>query len=493
MSNKKFQVFCRIIDYIDSLANTKGGEHFATLADIIRGTCTDMTLNSTRGRPGVTFLMPEKAYIDKIADLAYSSDISEAEMANSMLHSLILSNVYMSAAEMKADKYLANCCIPPQALEIKRAEGDRVFFGDNISAVPDSKFKSSKKKFAVWILTGEMPLKTRDAIRRPFTTDDKAGLKQARKVGKYEANANEYQAERLKIVLAIENVYFLHEAARRQMHRADCCDPYFHYAMGLLLHISKDHYDIFSRLMYKMSGDKTDIYFLIEPYKANDWAIPLEIIADWWAKNSDWCQIDIVAAKKVVDKWLADTKQDRIKRREQVQAAREEAYDNGAAIAKYIQDAYANNTDKLIEDEIRYIAAQMFTRFEQSSVCDKAQFEFISNYIADCLHEGKTRLTNPDGIRMSIKPIEKITEVRRFLNSSWFMYVPLCKSETPSGIAFRPKADRELTPFMCDLKEKSEHAMAYSNKYVSKDYVLNQLKDAKFREKIKKQIEELEA
>lgn len=499
----KFKVYCRIIDYIQARADEKGGEMYDTLAKIIRGTCADMALNSTRGRPGVTFLMPsDAAYINKIADLAYSSEIDEAEKAADMLHSLILSNVYYSAAEIKSDKYLANCVMPPQALEVKKIDGDKVYFTDSTYAVIDKRFQNAKRKFAVWTLYGEMPVRTTNAIRRPFMTgEEKDKMKTQRKTGKYEMSQNEYSEPRMRIVIAIENIYLLNRQQQCAMGKADKhdCDVYFHYSMSLLSHICAHDNDLFSRIMWKISGDKSDLYFLIEPYTPESQCIvPTKLIEEWWANNSDYARADMKEAKRCIDAWMKSSKSSRMQARDTADRVRGEIGANGVGMAREIGAAYASNavgpsedrSAKLVEDEVRFLCAQLFCRFEASPRCDPAQFNFITNFIGDYLHRGKPSLTDEAAIRLSIQPIEKLIQVRRFLHSSWFMYVPLCKDEMSGNTAFRPKGDREMSGFWVDIKNKmSEHVARASNANVNERYILDAIQNnEEFRSKVQKEL-----
>ncbi len=485
------QVYCRIIDYIHS-KNTD-------LADIIRYTCADMTLNSTRGRNGVTFLMPSDDYIKEIQKLAFDSDLEVVEKADRMIHSLILSGVYLKPSDMQEDKYLANCVMPPQALEIKKVDGNKVYFTDSVYAEPDKDFKCLKKKFAVWKLHGKMPIMTRDAERRPLFTparhqersEHKKNERAKPKSGMYE-NAD-YNQERMKIIITIENLYLAREQQRRKITMSRHCDVYFCYSMSLLCFLHDKDVNTFNKAMWKISGDKTDMYYLLEPHSNKEHLVSDDLIMDWWKSNQDYECADINKAKKCISKWLKDNEKERLSKREAAASFRNNTDANMKGLLAQIESVYKNNPNKLMEDELRYLAAQLFCRFEADNHCDIGKFNFIANYIGDIMHKGTPTLTDINALRNTMLPIEKLTEIKRFVNSSWFMYVPIVRSEMSNDGYYRPKADRELKQFWKNIDEKmSEHVVSSINTAVNKDYILKNLSDEKFRSKVMRELTKLE-
>src|ERR1700743_1507318 len=94
MSGKQFKTYCKIMDYIDAV-----DPELATLA---RGLCVDLSLNSFRRKPGITFLMPQdKSFRAKLEKLAYSDNIMEATKATEMLNALVIQDVFKTPAEWK--------------------------------------------------------------------------------------------------------------------------------------------------------------------------------------------------------------------------------------------------------------------------------------------------------------------------------------------------------------------------------------------------------
>src|SRR5277367_4332191 len=96
MSNK-FKTYCRIIDYL-TVADPD-------LAELIRGTCTEMSLTSLKGKPGITFLAPQdKKYREEIAKLAYSEDVNDAMKAADMINALIIKDKLKTPQQWQAHR-----------------------------------------------------------------------------------------------------------------------------------------------------------------------------------------------------------------------------------------------------------------------------------------------------------------------------------------------------------------------------------------------------
>ena len=141
------------MDYVES----KNPE----LAELLRGTCADMSLNSTRGKPGVTFLMPQDSdFIKEVSKLAYSDKPADASKACNMLNALILRDVYASPDQfIKNRENIPNSLYPSTRLEVKKLVGDTVEFASGATAVIDKAFMEHRTKdnLAVWLLKGRIP------------------------------------------------------------------------------------------------------------------------------------------------------------------------------------------------------------------------------------------------------------------------------------------------------------------------------------------------
>lgn len=488
----KFTVYCKIIDFIEA----KGGEH-KEFADVIRGTCNDNVLGSTRNKLGITFLYPDKKYREKIIDKAYSSDIKEAQEANDMIQSLILNNVFRSGEKMKDDKELSNCMRTPQVIEIDKATSDTVTFKSGAVAKFDPTFKSTNERLAVWNLTGEIPTKTKDAVRRQIQKGSKLP-KNGNKKGGYEYDNTLSQTMRWKIMRTIENIYLTHEQQKILVGLE--CDIYFNYTMSLLKHLKETNDDAFDVLMPKISLDKSDLYFMIQPHLANsNYIIRDEVLSSWWAKCSDYRKLDLHTARKIIYGWLDATKSDREKiakrvDRKEVEASIHMADSIKSQYEKFrgfaIGDVQFMNEYKMVEDEARFICADLFERFEKDNYnnrkVDNARFEFITNYIGDLLRGNNNQLINTEKILQSIRPIEKIKAMETFVGGSWFCYVPMLKDEF-GKIGFRPKREGDVIDMNIPeaLLDNSSH-----NRRMTRDEIMDMVRgqSEEFKEHLRKEL-----
>jgi hypothetical protein len=478
--SKKFTVYCKIIDYIEA--------NDSDFAEVIRGTCNDAVLTSTRNKPGLTFLYPEKKYIDEIIDKAYSDKPSDVQLASDMIQSLILNNVCKTGAQMKDDKEIANCMRVPQVVEIESVSADTANFKGGAVAKFDSKFKSTNEKLAVWRLTGKLPLKTKDAVRRVLVKRGKG------KSGAYQPDAEQSQMIRFKIMRAIETIYLAHEQ-QRVMVGLDC-DIYLKYTVSLLKHLKDNDQEAFAKVMPKISLDKSDLYFMIQPHARNgSFIIDDNVLSAWWEKNSDYRTASLSDADKFIHAWMKETKADRKKIAESVDRKSIIASNN---IADQIRDKYSElsgakigdevvfNSQKILEDEVRFMAADMFCRFEADNKMrgkvDHAKFEFITNYIGDLLQSENNQLINQEKVLMAIRPIEKIKAMETFACGSWFCYVPMCKDEF--NVKFRPKRDNDIVI----MNEISQHERQMSTNEVM-DLIRGQSDE--FKQHLKKELERI--
>jgi hypothetical protein len=444
----KFTVYCKIIDFIEA----KGGDH-KEFADVIRGTCNDNVLGSTRNKLGITFLYPDKKYREKIIDKAYSSDIKEAQEANDMIQSLILNNVFRSGDRMMEDKELSNCMRTPQVIEIDKATSDTVTFKSGAVAKFDPTFKSTNERLAVWNLTGEIPTKTRDAVRRQIQKGAK--MPKNGKKGSYEYDNTLSQTMRWKIMRTIENIYLTHEHQKVLVGLE--CDIYLSYTLSLLKHLKETDEEAFDKLMPKISLDKSDLYFMIQPHLADsNYIIRDEVLKAWWEKCSDYRKLDLHTARKIIYGWLDATKSDREKIAKRVDRR---AVESSLYMADEIKKQYEQlrsltiggepfiTEHKMVEDEARFICADLFERFEKDNCnnkkVDNARFEFITNYIGDLLRGNSNQLINTKKVLETIRPIEKINAMKTFVGGSWFCYVPMTKGEF-GKIGFRPEREGDI-------------------------------------------------
>lgn len=485
MSDTKFKTYCRIMDYLLSPA---GDREFG---ELLRGTCADMAVTSTGGKPGITLLIPQdKALRKKIADLAYSVDPKDAAKACDMLHAMVLKDYFGDAADWKT-KTVINSLYPAQVVEVASASGNSVTFKNGAKAERDDKFISSAqhKKLAVWKLTGEIPV----------TTDKPAPAQsKGKKKGAYEATPSVMDNLRWKIGAAVENEYAAECSARSGRIGGAMGAPKYHrevfveYTMSLVDFIigqscdkktgmPDDKNDLFwERVLPLISFHNVDFYNLVEPHKVNvpssDYLIPDYVIRDWWEQNRTQCFIvygDGSVAEKCCkalssapSKWagcaiyssrsrLQDTI-DRLRRRvfkcvqgqpraainpiaeAYAKLAEENTIDGlGPVFPAGLAAYYAREKNlKMAQDELRYITYMKFRQLERSMSFDAGLFREITDIIGNYGHaanpEERARamlLLNAERLPKMIQPQEKVNEICWFVNSTQFLFVPMTADE----------------------------------------------------------------
>lgn len=510
MANRKFKTYCKIIDYVDSVDSE--------LAEILRGTCSDMALGSMRGAGGITFLMPQdKSYRKKIADLAYSDKVEDANKASDMLNALIIRDVFKSPSDWIAKKDdIPNALFPSQHVELDSVSGKDVKFKSGAVATLDTNFKDSSRRgnLAVWKLTGEIPV-TKDKLATMKYT------RKSKKTGGYDVTSKHSQSIRYKIALAVENAYAAHQVQARAGNSKPK-DIYMKYTMSLvsyILHVRKDRELLYSKVLPLLSFDKIDFYLLVEPHKfGGKYLLDNSIISEWWTQKQS---VDVKKTmQEVLDLIKSGTNAlvytnrmqvfDKLNEVRQHTIRYTESRPRGCVdqIAKDYSEFVKTNTIggagpvlpealidhyrqepglKLIQDELRYLTFGAFSRLEREVSFDMGKYNELLNMIGECLYapteedrQRAQKLLNRNSIKYLIAPTEKVQEIKVFVNSTMFMYIPLLPSEAESlrvkNSIHRPSPEN-VAIFNIQKSLYIQHDRLFKlNGAVNKD-ILNSLRD----------------
>lgn len=456
MSNKQFETFCRIIDYLE--------RDDPELARIIRGLCLEGQLAPRRGKPGITFLIPkDKEFRKKLDELAHSSNPAEVDQAADMINAHIIRDIFKTPAEWKS-REVANSIYPPQVVEVESVTSKEVVFKSGAKAVLDDKFISRRDNLAVWKLTsGHIPV----------TKDKPASLKPAAKglkTGSYDPGDLTAQTERFKIGLAVENMYRLH-----CMNGATGPDPFVEAAMSLVWYIKnvrKDEALLYDKVLPLISCDKTDFYILVQPHHGGggEYLLNNELIHEWWKSKQK------LPLRKMIEEFeaLLDAGKsagvdalvytDRQRLLDKIDEARQRLSAMTAAnprnsiaeIEKVYKELEQNNTIggvgpvlppglasyykknpglKMLHDELRYLAYGAFKRLEAGPL-DIGGIHDLTNIIGEYLYaatadeRAKTqKLLNKNTLMSMISHDNKVHEIQIFLNSTMFLFIPLTSDE----------------------------------------------------------------
>jgi hypothetical protein len=457
------------------------------LAELLRGTCADMTLNSTKGKPGITFLWPQdKAYRAKIAELAYSANPDDASKACDMLNALILRDVFKTASDFRRP-VIPNSLYPSQQLDAK-VEGSKVSFGSGAVATVDSDFKDASKKrnLAVWKLTGgEIPVTTDKLAKIERGARPKARGKSGNKAGGYIPSDSHARKERFQIALVVENEYAM-ERLKNQMAGKHSNDPFIQRTASLVQFLQKKGYDM-AEIVPMLSRMKLDFYILVQPHQADgQYIVKDDDLAEWWATQPV-PPSDINAFYDgLLDSQAARMKEAHEKRKTVLEKSNGRPRDTVAYIRQAYKDFCSGDDGlaerKMVHDDLRYMTCLAFHQLESGSF-DTGKFNEIVNMIGEALHSNSPVLLNENTLKFSVDPKARLQEIQKFVNSSLFLHVH-CKGEE-AGI---PKSTTDV--YAGDGKLINFNKVAFDSidrvKGQNVDDLVNSIADEKVREQVKK-------
>lgn len=223
----------------------------------------------------------------------------------------------------------------------------------------------------------------------------------------------------------------------------------------------------FGKMLPLISYENIDFYLFIEPGNANGrYLIPTEIIERWYKSSPSFSMSKTL---KRLDKYVKEYNSRLNKSFEKVTDAVDDIRDgvlkslrcSPKEIAEIIFKQYEylikNNTikgredtignvfpepllrhyrefphKKIMEDELRFTVHCMFEDLDKSSFNVDSDLDDIINKIIsrtkDYSSKNSIRLLSPDALEGFIQPQEKVNDMLRFLNSSYFMYLPMSEA-----------------------------------------------------------------
>jgi len=475
---EQFKVHCRIIDYVDVVDHK--------LAEIIRGVCADGSLGSLKGKPGITFLMPtDKNFLKRLHDLAYSDNVDDVDKANELINNLIIRNIYKNAGEWLAHRDdIANSLFPSQSLELEGVSGETVTFKSGAKATLDKGFKdgSPRKNLAVWKLTGEIPV-TSDKV-----SPAKYIKLMRKKTGGYSPSSVESQSLRFRIMQQVESEYLAACKGNSASWWGTGSSPsavFNRYVASLADWMNTNGYSDLVRdlIIPQLSFDVIDFYAIVEPHRASgNYLLSDDIIRGWFgSKHSGVMTQDqiqkllntrsdamvfsnrkciIMCSKKLQAEFDACVNSNKMRQcAEQVGKyydildAENRIGDATKVYPAALADFYRENPGlKQTQDELRYVSVAMTHKIEQS--CDCGLFNELSNLIGECLHASSKadrmanlKLLNGPALRFHVDPRDRVRDIKAFVCSAMFMYIPLTEEEIrEESSKKRPSIDGIVLP-----------------------------------------------
>lgn len=419
MSEKSPQTYCRIMDYLDATD--------PEFANLLRGTCADMSLNLGR-KAGVTLLKPVKgAFREEIEKLAYSDKPADASKACNILNTLILKDIFTRPNDFAAaDRPIPTSQYPSQQLDVS-AKGSTVSVqGATIKL--DEKFEKTKQSeyLAVWDLTGKVEPpsgKNVDMKRVPKRGDKKVGKK-----GGYFPTQDQSRKLRFQIALAVENKYAAGMIGDAAATKAQ--DPFVKYSASLMKHlVDSGEEDLVKKFLPELSRCKLDFYILLEPHSVS-YEIPDNIIESWWnngrPKLAD-CGINKFyddLLKKYPSAEIEDIEGKREAVLNQLQAQPRNAVQAVSEMYKEVYGAGAARKTRL--DDLRFMSFMAFHQLEADPMFDVGKLNEILNMIGEAMHSDEPVLLNESALKYAFNTEQRVRQIRNFVNSTMFLYQHQC-------------------------------------------------------------------
>jgi hypothetical protein len=316
MSAPKMKVFCNLQKWVEQ-------EH-PTLAMMLDNLCIKSRLSS-KGKQGMTIIIPHKKDIAQLEKLAYGDTVEEAKKAVNILRAHILPMSLVTAMSWKANQAnLPNDQMPNGNTEFKSANGDEVTLagvGDTVvKIVPVTSYKimAANQTTSVWEIK-EGSLKWEGL--KPATVPERGS-----KVGgmSEESVARAKTDIRTRIILEAE-VTFAHDMVTgSQMTRfsnipqelkefsdvvpgkkrnvfAEMLASLIQYALNA------DVVFFVERILPLISYSIMDLYYLLEPYgpcSKNGYLLDDTFVYNWWSSYKLNPIIDMISILQANDKFL---------------------------------------------------------------------------------------------------------------------------------------------------------------------------------------------
>jgi len=431
MSKKSFT---KLLDYIEIVD--------PDIYEIIEKFCLENLFIPKRGS-GLTFLIPtDEKFRNQLKMLSDSEE--DADKAVEIISSLIIVDILKTPADvMEKRDDIPNSL--GQRIEIDGVKGRSIILKSGTDMIIDERFKDGSKggKLAVWLLNkGGIP-----------TDGPKATFKYIKKqTSKLKSDEPEEPSEnnnkiRRDIANRVENAYIV------EMSNQTGKDIYLETTLSLIGYMIKNEYCrelLIEKIIPNLSLDKTDFYILFEPYKTvGPYIISDRILVDW---SKDKKSINIKHVIEEINKYLDNSNHIKALMYSNIQGALNEINEKRNKIlnsriapqsmTKIILQAYDelfksnilpeslikyhnSPLHKMCEDEIRFVIYQLFSKLENEYIFDRRRFDDVIERIYDYTNGPDLKPLLLRDVRNQIPSNEKITEIRIFVNSTAFFYIPI--------------------------------------------------------------------
>lgn len=467
------------------------------IAQVYKDCCIESLFNP-RGKPGVTFLLPDKKTNKKLREdlieKAAGDTESKLELSQRLAALVIFDNIPSIDVFKSKSDHIPNGLNQLIPIDLTGCTSNSIKFKSGATAVLDSNFQCTKKNFNVYILhngeigingtsitrSGEIANNRRRKVEEPVVKPPSMWSAE---------DPDESMLLRNRIAKETENAYIAAQIQRDN--RRSASGPrrniYAEQVLSLIGFIMTHCSDVaikeilVGRVLPQLSYEHIDFYLFVQPNISTDsYLIPTDIIKRWYSSEERFNPERTIASidnlyKNSGDKSAIMSKRLQLQEvidniRTQLSSSSKDQRTLPESIGKIYADIINTNkmtcTDtidnvfgtelynlyklqpmmKIGVDEIRYLSHRLFESLE-SDVFDRDQYaailENIRRYLIDPVTPKTLRLLNVSTIKHAIGPQEKINEIKSFINSKYFLYSPMTLSETE---AFQKDYETSTSP-----------------------------------------------
>ena len=467
--------------------------------------CELFNATLTQREDGITFLIPDKKYITKLRQMAYSTNSDDISKSCNALLSLVMRRALLKPAEWLADD-IADKRFPPQKItaqiSLENPKAVNLQSGGKTYATIelDDKAKFAFRKIAVWhIVDGQM----RDEMDAPAQMKRRKfpgrTRQEPRDVSGGDAAEVRESVRKHILLCAMKDFEHMDSAAADATAFAYYASPFVTYTISFAKFMHANYKDVFvQRILPLLHCRATDFFIVFEPY-CNSGFIPEENIAEWWATfqyNTHLLE-DLIKYRGWLDKCLAEAPQtcdaaiytrsadlinvidgvrvqlsSALQNKQKIAAEIFQVYDNLASTNKIddianifpqpLAEHYKEHPRaKLIQDELSFVVEMLlisayqrahgFTASQISTVLSMVFKVTTAKSIAEV--DNNLILVNRKKIELPLGDVVA-NEIRAFVNSTLFIWVPLTTEQIKNyPIENKPERPRHTTEvlFNADL------------------------------------------
>ena len=486
---------------------------------------------------GRTLLLPvDSKYKELLKKFVNSDDEEEIDKATQMISSLVIMDCLKTPADfMEKRDDIPNAL--GQRIEIDRIEGRSIILKTGAILKIDDRFVdgSKNKKLAVWTMENggvdiNGPKASFKYVRKKKNSDQSPELTENDDADRY---------IRQNIANKVENAYTI---SMSYQNRAESRDVYLETVLNLVSYMLKNEYCkeiLIDKVIPMLSFDKTDFYLIFEPYKTvGPYLISNRIIKDWYENSNK--NVNYGKVLTAIDEILSNPEKNQSsaliyanaqgalnkinEKREyllnmrcapqniipRIQKTYDELFREGI-FPKPLLEYYNSPNHKMVEDEFRFTIYQMFLQLESRPDFDYRYFSRIIDFIRDYTDGPDLRpiLFREMKIQHQLPPKEKIGEIKIFINSTAYFYIPLSqktlenfphdciyRKPNPSNISYLynitnvlfNKTKRYREEHISKSQKKDNKSKTYQ---VDDEYIKSMLRRMKEEGKLEKFMEEI--